>query len=340
MSLILGRYCRVASGVALCAASIAIANAQEAPAIAFYAPWDPASVASLRDHSDELQVVVPAWVSVTGSDHRVASDPDGAGRAVLAGLSKKPRLWLMVQNALLGKWDGTGAAGLLHDHTAASAVLDQIEAEAVKDEAAGLLFDLENLPAQSQPDLLAFLATVHERCRRHGWVLGVAAPVANPDWDLAKLGRIADRVILMAYDEHWQSGAPGPIASDRWFASTVGKALTDVPPSRTIVAIASYAYDWPATGPATILSIEQANALASANNVKPVRDSASGSSHFSYRVNGTVHSVWMSDASTVQHQLSIIRSSQAAGAALWRLGTEDPAIWPPKVIFNDMKGRR
>jgi spore germination protein YaaH len=340
MSTFFDRYCRIASGLALFATGIAIANAQEAPAIAFYAPWDPTSVASLRDHGDELQAVVPAWVSVTGSDHRVAIVPDIAGRAVLAALSKQPRLWLMVQNALLGKWDGTGAADLLRDHTAASAVLDQIEAEAVKDKAAGLLFDLENLPAGSQPDLLAFLATVHERCRRHDWVLAVAAPVGNSDWDLAKLGRIADRVILMAYDEHWQSGAPGPIASDRWFASTVGNALTDVPPSRTIVAIASYAYDWPATGPATILSIEQANALASANNVKPVRDAASGSSHFSYRVNGTVHSVWMSDASSVRHQLAIIRSSQAAGAALWRLGTEDPAIWPVKRIFNHTNWRR
>jgi spore germination protein YaaH len=295
--------------------------------MAFYAPWDKASVASLHDHGEQLQVVVPAWISVTGPDHKVTIAPDVAGRSVLASLHKRPKLWLMVQNALLGSWDGTGAAELLRDKVATSAVLDQVEAEAIKDRAVGLVVDLESLPAGTQPDLLAFLATVRDRCRHHGWTLAVTAPVANPEWDLARLGRAADQVILMAYDEHWQSGEPGPIASDPWFASTVGQALTQLRPAHTIIAIASYAYDWPTKGPATILSIEDAQALASANGAKLTHDPASGGPQFSYATDGVAHSVWMSDGAVVQHQLAMIRSLKTAGAALWRLGTEDPAIW-------------
>jgi spore germination protein YaaH len=94
-----------------------------------------------------------------------------------------------------------------------------------------------------------------------------------------------------------------------------------------MIAIASYAYDWPAKGPAAILSIKDAEALASANDAKPTRDPTSGGIHFSYVASGVVHNVWMSDASVVQHQLAVIRSLKTAGTALWRLGTEDPAIW-------------
>jgi spore germination protein YaaH len=265
---------------------------------------------------------------VTGPDHKVTIASDVAGREVLASLHKPPKLWLMVQNALSGSWDGSGAADLLRDQAATSAVLDQVEAEAIKDRAAGLVIDLESLPSGTQPDLLAFLTAARGRCRQHGWMLAVTAPVANPEWDLAKLGQAADRVILMAYDEHWQSGQPGPIASDLWFGSAVSKALTQVSPSQAIVAIASYAYDWPEKGPATILSIEAAKALASANNAKPTRDPASGEAHFSYVAGGLTHSVWMADAPVVQRQVAMVRSWRAAGAALWRLGTEDTAIWP------------
>jgi spore germination protein YaaH len=246
----------------------------------------------------------------------------------------------MVQNALSGSWDGAGAADLFRDKAATSEVLDRVEAEALKDRAAGLVIDLESLPSATQPDLLMFLAAVRERCRHHGWTLAVTAPVNNPEWDLRRLGQVADRVILMAYDEHWQSGEPGPIASEPWFVSAVEQALTQLRPSRTVVAIASYAYDWPATGPATILSIEGAKALASANDAKSTRDPASGSTHFSYVAGGVAHSVWMSNASVVRRQLAMVGSWKAAGAALWRLGTEDPAIWSAKGISEAAGAQR
>jgi spore germination protein YaaH len=305
-------------------------HAAGARMIGFYAPWDPASLASLKQHGAALEAVVPAWISVTGPEHKVAIAPDPAGHAALAGLNPHPKLWLMVQNALNGAWDGPGAAALMHDKAASAALLDQLEAEGVREKAGGLVIDFEDLPAGAQSDLRAFLAAARERCRRQGWTLAVTAPPANPDWDLAAVGRSADRLILMAYDEHWQTGAPGPIASDPWFASVVKRAVGQVPAGGTIAAVAAYAYDWPASGPATVLSIPQADALAAQNKVKPERDPASGSEHFAYTVGGVAHVVWMSDAVVARGQIDAARSAGAAAIALWRLGTEDPAVWSSK----------
>lgn len=200
---------------------------------------------SLQLHATELQAVVPAWISVTGPDHKVTIAADPAGRTILRGLPEPSRLWLMVQNALMGTWNGPDAAALLHDTGATDTVLDQIEAEAISDKAAGLVIDFEDLPANAQPDLVAFLNSARDRCRRHGWLLAVTAPVSNPDWDLPRLAGASDRVILMAYDEHWQSGAAGPIASRSWFTAAVRRAIAQIAPTKAVVAIASYAYDWP-----------------------------------------------------------------------------------------------
>lgn len=305
------------------------ARAAERGMIGFYAPWDPASLESLQQHGRDLSAVAPAWVSITGPDHRMNTVADPAGHAALAALGGRTRLWLMVQNALNGAWDQGGAAALLHDKAAAAKALDQLEAQALKEKASGLVVDFEDLPAGAQPDLLAFLAAARARCRRHGWTLAVTAPVANPDWNLKAVGQAADRLILMAYDEHWQTGSAGPIASDPWFAAAVKRDIPQIPPGRAIVAVASYAYDWPADGPATVLSIPQAQALAAKSGVKVERDATSGDAHFSYAAGAVRHVVWMADAATTRGQAEVARAAGAQGVALWRLGTEDPALWAP-----------
>jgi spore germination protein YaaH len=324
---------RLLSGLAVLLAATMSAGAGRAAGtgmIGFYAPWDAASLASLKQHGAELAAVVPAWISVTGPEHKLTIVPDPAGHAAVASLKGRTPLWLMVQNALGGAWDGPGAVALMHDKAASAALLDQLEAQGVREQAGGLVVDFEDLPAGAQADLQGFLAAARERCRRHGWTLAVTAPPANPDWNLSALGKAADRLILMAYDEHWQTGRPGPIASNPWFAAVVKGAVAKIPPGGTVVAVASYAYDWPAMGPATVLSIPQAEALAGKNGVKPERDAASGGARFAYTQAGVAHVVWMSDAVAATGQVGLARAAGANGVALWRLGTEDPGIWGAK----------
>lgn len=295
--------------------------------IAFYAPWDPTSVASLRDHGGDLSVVVPAWFSVTGANHQITVTADPAGHAALAGLSHHPKLWLMAQNALLGSWDGAGAAALLRDPAASAVMLASLEAETLKEGASGIVIDFEALPDGSQPDLMRFLGQAHAIARKHGWTLSATAPVADLAWDLAMIGAVTDRVILMAYDEHWQTGQPGPIASDPWFRSVVTRAVAQLPRGHAIVGVASYAYDWPATGAATILSITQAQQLAAEHRGPLSVDAATGATHFNYAIDGAARQVWLADAATVRRQTALAKKVRASGIALWRLGTEDQAIW-------------
>lgn len=290
--------------------------------MAFHAPWDGDSAASLAAHGSALDVVVPAWMSIYGPDHVVTIADDPAGKAALASLPVRPRIWLMIQNAHLGTWDGVGAASLLKDETASATLLAAIDSAAKTAGASGVVVDFESLPADAQAPLAAFL----RRARGHGHAVAVAVPVADPSWNLSVLAAAADRVILMAYDEHWQTGSPGPIASPSWFDAVVGRALAKMPPAKAIVAIASYAYDWPAAGPATVLSVDQARALAARLGVSPSND-PTGGVHFSYAADGVAHQVWFADANGVIAQMEVAKRAKVAGVALWRLGTEDAAVW-------------
>ncbi|HEU4970251.1 MAG TPA: polysaccharide deacetylase, partial [Sphingomonas sp.] len=96
--------------------------------VGFHAPWDSSSTASLQRHVDEVDWLVPGWISVTGPDHRWTVFPDRAGRQIIDHAVHRPKVLPMVQNALNGDWDGKGAAALLRSPAARKQLLDRLEA--------------------------------------------------------------------------------------------------------------------------------------------------------------------------------------------------------------------
>ena len=295
-------------------------------AVGFHAPWDDASAASLARHIGDLDWLVPAWVSVTGPDHRVTRFPDLRGRAIIAAAPSKPRLLPMVQNAMQGEWDGSGIARLLASPAARKALLDSLEAGFIADHVDGIFFDFENLPPEAHPGYVAFLKEARVRCTRHGWRLAMAVPVGNPEWNLRAYAQLVDRMFLMAYDENDPGGPPGPIASQPWFVQTITRDVRGISPDKLVIAIGSYAYDWGKIG-ADATSVEQGLLIAHESSVMPHFDAASGNVTYTYSGGGDLHTVWMLDAASVHNQMLATRALGINAFAVWRLGTEDPSVW-------------
>jgi cellulose synthase/poly-beta-1,6-N-acetylglucosamine synthase-like glycosyltransferase/peptidoglycan/xylan/chitin deacetylase (PgdA/CDA1 family) len=293
--------------------------------IGFYMPWDAESRRSLSAHAGQLGWVAAGLVTVAGPDHRWQQESDAHLTAVLAA-HPDTRLLLMIQNATDAGWDGRNAERLFANPAARRTLLDRIDSAIAAEKAGGIVLDMENLPATAQPAYRSFLREARERLAPRGLLLTIAAPVGDPDWDLAAYGRAVDRVILMAYDEHWPGGEAGPIASQPWFARTLAEAVHAVGPDKAVVALGNYAYDW-GRGEAQPLTVGQAWAKARAANTRPLFDPATGNSHFSYEEAGIRHHVWMLDAISSWNQLQAVRHVGAAGVALWRLGSEDPGLW-------------
>jgi len=314
-------------------------------AIAFHVPWDEASAGSLRRHINDLDWVIPGWVSVTGPQHNITVFNDTAGRAAINGATHRPLILPMIQNAIRGQFDPAGMAALLHDPRQRKAFLDKLEPWLLANHAAGAMFDFEQIPPSAQRDYLAFLNEANTRFDQHGWLITMAAPVGDTAWNLPAYAKIVDRIFLMSYDEHENSGDPGPVASQPWFARAVADAAHGVPASKLVVTIGNYGYNW-YPGGADPLTVEEAWQTASESDAVPTFDPASGNSGFAYEEDGKKHVVWFLDAASAYNQIGFLRRAGVGAVALWRLGAEDPGLWsifgrshptlPPATVIGDI----
>ena len=51
--------------------------------------------------------------------------------------------------------------------------------------------------------------------------------------------------MLMAYDQHWSTGEPGPVAAQRLVRIDTEKRMSELSPAKTIVCFGNYGYNWP-----------------------------------------------------------------------------------------------
>jgi cellulose synthase/poly-beta-1,6-N-acetylglucosamine synthase-like glycosyltransferase/peptidoglycan/xylan/chitin deacetylase (PgdA/CDA1 family)/spore germination protein YaaH len=305
----------------------AVAAAMNKPLyVGFYTPWDESSTASLQRHIGDLDWLAPVWVTVTGPSHQFNVIPDRDGRAVLNTAAHRPLILPVVQNFANGQVDPVGVKLLLADPRARRRFLDQLEPFLLANHASGAVFDFEQLDRMDQQNYLRLLGEARQRFTKRGWLVTVAVPVDEP-WDLRRFVAIADKLFVMAYDEHSNDGPPGPIASQQWWASSVAAAVRQIPRDKAIVTIGNYAYDWH-DGTGDPENVEEAWVDSGDSDARPVFDRVAGNSTFAYNdENGHPHSVWLLDAASAFNELTLLDRAGIHDVALWRLGAEDPGLW-------------
>lgn len=305
---------------------------KEALTIGFYQPRNDASFQSLSRHGEQLDWVVPAVLNVSGASGTAQIAHDPRFEAYLSAGAHHFKVLPMVQNVGIDSWDGTGTARLLASAQKRKILERQLVGYVVRNGGAGLVMDFESLPQSVMPQYVAFLREL-KAAMPNGAQLAVTAPAGEDEWPLEALAKATDKVIVMAYDEHWQSGQAGPIASQSWYLAEVEKAARRVGRDRLVIALGSYAYDWH-SGSADALSIDEAWLAAHDSQSRLVFDTASGNAGFAYQEDGDRHVVWMLDAATSWNQLLALNRLGLGSVALWRLGTEDPGFWSDLSAFR------
>ena len=132
----------------------------------------------------------------------------------------------------------------------------------------------------------------------------------------------------MTYDEHWDGSAAGPVSSQQWFANELATRFAEVDPSKYVIGIGNYGYDWPAPNKGIEDSFQQAIQIAQDYNATIRFDPVSLNSTFDYTDStGLLHHVWYLDALSAFDQIAATHQYKIRGLALWRMGSEDPSIW-------------
>ncbi|HEV2532700.1 glycosyltransferase [Phenylobacterium sp.] len=301
-------------------------------AVGFYVSWDENSRESLRDHVDQLDVVSPQWLALAGSKGELEITSDAQARAIIGSAKKPPSILPGIHNAKDGVFNGPAADAVVLDPVARKRLIQNLVDLAPKRGYAGYVFDLENLSptaAQAYPSLVAEARAALKPLGREVWV---TAPFADESWPLKQLAAAADAVVLMAYDQHWGTGAAGPAAGQQWFEHELEGRMAELDPARTVLALGAYGYDWTLPkgadpGKAEAVTFNEATQIAHDSGAQPIMDDTELNPHFDYDADGRRHTVWFLDASTLFNQIKVADGFRPMGYALWRMGGEDQLIW-------------
>ena len=301
--------------------------------IGFYVSWDQDSRTSLRRHINQLDVISPQWVLLDGSLGRVAVTSDPQAEALIASAKTPPSVLPMVHNAHNGISDGPLADNLLTNPAAEKALISNLVVVAQQRGFAGYIFDFENISKLAIARYPDFIAEARAALRPIGREVWVATPFSDDSWPLSKFGLAADVVLLMAYDQHWGTGDPGPPAGQEWFEETLARDMKILDPRRTVVSLGAHGYDWTLkdnTGPASAESVEfyDATQLAFDSNAGVSLDDNELNPTFAFEDDShRKHIVWFLDAATFFNEVKVSDPYRPMGYALWRMGAEDPGIW-------------
>ncbi|MGC1422676.1 MAG: glycosyltransferase [Terracidiphilus sp.] len=212
----------------------------------------------------------------------------------------------------------------------------------------GLSFDFENLNEDAHPAYLSMIQEMYSDLHARHLHFYVNVPASISSEDLKTISANADGVVLMNYDEHEVDSQPGPIASQDWFIGNLTRVLKSksVPIEKLICAVGNYGYDWEMSIPdpkardpkerkPRVVDTEEMPHVsdvwqrASDADADLDLDYNSLNPHFEYidEDTHTRHVVWFLDGVTLLNEMRAARGLGLQTFALWRLGSEDRAMW-------------
>jgi len=311
--------------------------------------WQTGSTTQVANNGDLFSDVSVFWFHAASATSIVpsGSTPDSVLQSTVAAVrSRGVPVTITVT-------DGTGSgvmASILSNPTTRTQHEQALLALATRYGASGIDLDYENMavyansnPALVQPTRTGFDALVQELStllHQHGMILAVdvmsktSEPGATPAgqvYDYPTIGRWADRVRIMTYDQHSAGSAypGGPISSISWVQTILNFAVTVIPPRKIFMGVPLYGYDWASTGGrAKAVTYPQVVNLVAQYHATPRWSAPDGEPYVTYTdASGVQHSVWYNDANALQARLPLVGKYGLGGVAFWSFGDEDPGIW-------------
>lgn len=195
----------------------------------------------------------------------------------------------------------------------------------------GLQIDFETMRNEEAESYLTFLKELRTRLPAEK-MFSVALPAqtaAKPDpypFNYQKIAAIADRVVIMAYDEHWRTGAPGPIASLPWCLKVFEFAKKNIAPHKLVMGIPLYGRVWQKQEVAKALKYPQTVALWKEKLLSMLERTSDGTPYFTFKETVDA-SVYFEDAQSLNQKISAYENQKIQAIAFWRASQEPPTLW-------------
>ncbi len=313
-------------------------EARPAPLVMHFYYWnDRLADDSLRAHYRQIGLLSPVWLEVDKDGNLVTTiDKRTAAWAAANDIRVMP---VVVNRGFLPE---TAAAGT---GAARERLIAALIETARRHRFCGLQLDFEGLRPADRASYAEFAERLAAALHRRGMQLSVAVPAPlaaamPPDsaetlwkaseqsaaFDYERLGRAADFVSLMAYDEYTSPEEPGPVAGLAWVEACVRQTLDWTPAAKVMLGVPLYHRHWAAKkvseGP---YAAAAALALAAKSEIR--LDATHQEATFQYSDSQGDHVVWLETADSLSRRTALASKYGLRGISAWRLGQEDPAAW-------------
>lgn len=243
------------------------------------------------------------------------------------------QVWPMLTNSNMNE-----TSKMLSDYKSRENVINQIINYIKQYNLDGINIDFEGMYEADKDNFSRLLIEIRPRLNEIGAVLSVdvTAPDGAPEWSLCydryTIGKVADYVMFMAYDQYGVSATKaGTTAGHNWVEANVKKFLgqEEVKAEKIILGIPFYTRVWKEINGnviSSVVNIGNVNNLIPSNATKTWNEDLQ-QYYVEYKKGGATYKIWVEDEKSIEAKLDLVSKYNLGGAAYWEYDRATNSIW-------------
>lgn len=243
------------------------------------------------------------------------------------------QVWPMFTNSNMSE-----TSKMLSDYKSRENVINQIIKFIKQYNLDGINIDFEGMYETDKDNFSRFLIEIRPRLNEIGAVLSVdvTAPDGAPEWSLCydryTIGKVADYVMFMAYDQYGVSATKaGTTAGHNWVEANVKKFLgqEEVKAEKIILGIPFYTRVWKENNgnvTSNVVNIGNVNNVIPSNATKTWNEDLQ-QYYVEYKKGGATYKIWVEDEKSIEAKLDLVSKYNLGGAAYWEYDRATNSIW-------------
>jgi len=242
---------------------------------------------------------------------------------------------LLIHNMRGGTFDNSLIHSVLTNVSARNNLIDNIVGAVKSGGYKGVNIDFENVGYNDRQNYDQFLSDLKSKLAASNLMLTVAIPAMTADspssfwaggFDYAAISKVADKIIIMAYDQHWSGGSSGPICSFDWLQNVTNYALSTIDKDKIVMGLPAYGYDWSSAGTTSVTEDDVKNLIGMYGG-NALWNNVYKEPYYIYYKNGVKHTVWFENSYSFKLKLDYLSSVGINSISFWRLGYESQDFW-------------
>lgn len=324
----------------------------------FYYTNNEESFRSFKDNIGNISIVSPSAYYITENGSLYGSIDK---RVMELAKANNVKVMPLIVNLGERSFDGELMHRILENETARKRSIEMMLMLAEENDFDGWQFDIENLLIEDRETFTKYYSATANAFHEKGLQLSTAivhqiSPLPGPnsyhnflyeDWragyDLKAMAEVGDFLSVMTYDQHTRRTPPGPVSGYDWVEDVVKFFLeAGVPAEKLSLGLPTYSVYWfPdyttekggfVTG--RQIDYETTMGLVDRYSAKVSWDESAQCSYARWSNSGVYEYIFIEDAKSFEAKLNLLSQYKLRGISVWRLGSEDTAVWD--VVENKL----